>query len=60
MCLYTEQTEPKTAKHNIFVWKEISNQEGSEYCLGVYGDIVASKMIVFRTWWNYIKWRLFR
>ena len=31
---------------------------GTEYCFGTDGDIVAVQMIVFRTRWNYLRYRI--
>ncbi len=34
--------------------------KGAEYCVGVNNEIVATRIVVFKSWWNYIKWRLLR
>ena len=34
--------------------------KGSEYCLGIEGDIVSNQIIVFRTVFDYIKYKLWK
>ena len=34
--------------------------KGSEYCLGKSGDIVSNQIIVFRTFFDYIKYKLWK
>jgi hypothetical protein len=32
--------------------------KGSEYCIGMDGDVVSVKLIVFKTWFDYVVFRL--
>lgn len=34
--------------------------KGSEYCLGINGDVVSNQIIVFRTFFDYIKYKLWK
>ena len=47
-------------KHGELTLKIAIIPRGYEYCVGLDNDIVSSQIIVFKDFWDYIKWRLFR